>query len=291
MSEVDSQISQKVIQILLNDPKWEWRSESGIVCDLKKQQIVPSEEQMSAIMADLHKRGVILQCSHHEGLWGHHLRVQRPMEMSKEEKSLQEQELWEKDCSVDPVVFLPEPGPKNQMIIPTSCGSSPRNPSMVIDKLPHNLIVKALSDALSHTKEVAVREHIKADRNERVNQFIVSLRRHFGYLPDTYRTEREYLSSQLARKEVWYDLGILNPPNISGLLLGISLDGKQVEKWLTQAEAMTPVYGDLKADIERDLSKLQGSIMVAQACNKVATEINWNADRVLLGMAALLDEM
>ena len=162
---------------------------------------------------------------------------------------------------------------------------------MMIDRLPINLIVKVMSDSLAHVREVAQREHIKADRTDRVNQFIVSLRRNFGYMGDSYRTEREYLSAQLARKEVWYDLGVLNPPSISGLDGHSSLKARDVENWLAQAEAMTPSYGDLKAEIERDLEKIKGSILVAESCNKNVGELNRNADKVLGEMAALAAEM
>lgn len=165
---------------------------------------------------------------------------------------------------------------------------------MVIDRLPTNLIVKALSDAMAHAREVGQREHIKADRSERVNQFIVSLRRQFGYMGDTYRTEREFLSAQLARKEVWYDVGVLNPPSISGLSgtnYPTSLKQRDVEEWLAQAEAMTPSFGDLKAEIEKDLNLMKGSILVAEACNKTTGELNRNADKVLGEMAALAADM
>lgn len=253
-----------------------------------------------------------------------------PMEMSKEERLAGEQELWDKahpldvkreaeqGVVLDPVTFEPRPIPTTTAC-PTPCPPpmedaamcesasegfmlpqhrrqhrhNLRGLAMLIDRLPTNLIVKAMSDAIAHVRQVAVREHIKADRIERVNQFVVSLRRQFGYMGEQFRTEREFLSAQLARKEVWYDVGVLNPPSISGIngMTSTSLKPRDVENWLAQAEAMTPSHGDLKAQIERDLEVIKGSILVAESCNKNVGEINRNADNLMVEMAALAADM
>lgn len=162
---------------------------------------------------------------------------------------------------------------------------------MDINNLPTSKIVHALSQAIAHAREVGLREHIKGDRVERVNQFIVSLRRHFSYMGDEYKTAREFLSAQLARKEVWYDIGVLNPASLTGFSGYSSLKQRDVEGWLAQAEAITPTTGDLKAAIERDLERIKGNLLVAQTCTQAAEEISRNADKVVAEMAALAESM
>lgn len=336
--------SEAILELLLADPQWNYRSAGGMVTALKEQkQWGVTEEEVGKIFLVLEGLGLVVRSKNDNTLFGHTERIkalEKPVEMSKEERSLAEAELWEKHRPIvlaspafvpdegasgpdddmmarnivrlDPHTF--EPVAYNKPIVPANepkkdavlCESADegmlpqhrrqhrqhmRDLRMVIDTLPTNLVVKAIADAIAHNREVANREHIKADRNDRVNQFIVSLRRQFGYMGDTYRTEREYLSAQLARKEVWYDVGVLNPPSISRLDGHSSLKSRDVEAWVAQASAMAPSNGDLKAEIERDLEKLKGSILVAESCNKTAGELNKNADQVLGEMAALASTM
>ncbi len=200
---------------------------------------------------------------------------------------------------LDPNTFTPSPCPSPspdslKSVYMHSYKQSPqRDLTMNIDRLPTTMIVKAISDAMAHSREVSSREHIKADRIERVNQFIVSLRRQFGYLDDTYRHEREFLSAQLARKEVWQDVGVLNLSKTGkfGIDTATALKYRDVESWLAQAEAMTPSFGDLKAEIEHSMERMKGSLLVAEMCNKTSGELNRDADKVLAEMAALAADM
>ncbi len=341
--------SEAILELLLADKQWHYRSAAGMVNALQEhKKYGVTEAEVSRMFLVLEGMGLVVRSKNDDTLFGHAERIkalEKPVEMSKSERSLAEAELWEKNRPIvaaspafvpdegasgpdddmmartgkylDPQTFEPvaynkpiepAPGPAGEPKEDTVLCESPdegmlpqhrrqhrqhlRGLRMVIDSLPTNLIVKAIADAIAHNREVAHREHIKADRSERVNQFIVSLRRQFGYMGDTYRTEREYLSAQLARKEVWYDVGVLNPPSISRLDgYSSSLKSRDVEAWVAQAEAMAPSHGDLKAEIERDLEKLKGSILVAESCNKTAGELNKNADKVLGEMAALASTM
>jgi hypothetical protein len=155
---------------------------------------------------------------------------------------------------------------------------------MLTGYLPENLIVKAITDAMMHAREVSEREHIKADRIERVNQFIVSLRRQLGYMDDKYRTEREYLSAKLTNKEVWYDIGVLNPERIWGIH---DMPYTTVQRWVLQAQAGISVTGNLQQAIDGSLMNLKGTILVAQGCNLVTDQLNKDADKVVSEMAAI----
>lgn len=156
--------------------------------------------------------------------------------------------------------------------------------------LPENLIVKAIVDAMMHAREVSEREHIKADRIERVNQFIVSLRRHLSYMDDKYRTEREHVSANLTTKELWYDIGVLNPERIAGLRGSIPYN--TVQRWVLQAQAgIGSSSGSLQDAIDKALTGLKGTILVAQGCNLVTDQLNKDADKVVSEMAALAADL
>jgi hypothetical protein len=86
-----------------------------------------------------------------------------------------------------------------------------RSPNMLVYNLTaesKKSIATALAKAMAHAQRVSIREHIKADRFERVNQFVTSLRREltvYGVL--SVSTSKDCVAN-LCNKAVWYDIGV-----------------------------------------------------------------------------------
>jgi hypothetical protein len=92
-------------------------------------------------------------------------------------------------------------------------------------------IVIALESAANHAKEVAERPHILADRIERVNIFITSLRKEFSFLRNggqypgceiVRSTFVTYLVKRLCQKSAWIDIGVLAENNLENALLKVA---------------------------------------------------------------------
>lgn len=295
---------EKVEIALRFHPKWQYRSAHAVAKDLEV-----SVESVQQAFDELVKKQLVVR-SPSSGLYGHVLRVD--MEYHKEEKSLREALLWEKSRPLDPNTFIPiDDLSSGESLIGTDmCESAQegidmsgtrkarrerhhqhmKDLVMYTGYLPENLIVKAIVDAMMHAREVSEREHIKADRIERVNQFIVSLRRQLSYMDDKYRTEREHVSANLTTKELWYDIGVLNPERIAGLRGSIQYN--TVQRWVLQAQAgIGSSSGSLQDAIDKALTGLKGTILVAQGCNLVTDQLNKDADKVVSEMAALAADL
>jgi hypothetical protein len=167
---------------------------------------------------------------------------------------------------------------------------SPEALNMLMQQLPTGLIVKALADAITHAQDVSKREHIKADRHVRVNQFVVSLRRHLRYMGDQYGAESSFLIQRLCRQEIWYDIGVLNKEHFRTYDHS-DLPYERIEKWFVQAQSMIPADTSLNCEIEKGMQLLSGFILVAENCNQVTGVLNENADKLLGRMAALAGDL
>lgn len=79
-------------------------------------------------------------------------------------------------------------------------------------------IARALGRAIRHVRRVAIRPHITTDRDERLNQFVVSLRRELVQLKNSTIISVEgynHLCDVLTDKKHWYDIGEPNASNAS----------------------------------------------------------------------------
>ena len=91
---------------------------------------------------------------------------------------------------------------------------------------------KLIRKATRHAQEVAGREHIKADRHERVGHFVTTLRRlidHQGLGPS-----KNGLINGLCRKEIWHDAGELS----EGATFSQPLELWKVKSWVAGAKAL-----------------------------------------------------
>lgn len=140
-----------------------------------------------------------------------------------------------------------------------------------------NAIAAAIGKAVRNAKRIARRDHIKADRIEGVNQFIVCLRREFSYLKDMNDSVKSELSHSLARKEIWYDIGVLHSTIQSYYC---KYPRQQIQKWLDTAERFIRGTDSQKADIEADMEELSSFIQGATACVEQAKRINEASEQV-----------
>jgi hypothetical protein len=130
-------------------------------------------------------------------------------------------------------------------------------------------IAKVIRNAVFHVKRVSVREHIKADRIERVNLFLTSLRNGLNIFRQNFSFFM--LCDSLLRKDMWYEPGILNGTDLLGSPL--LLPRTQVVKWVDMARKN---YGDdtTVAFINHDLEVLDQIVGGCIANCDVAKRIN-----------------
>jgi hypothetical protein len=146
-------------------------------------------------------------------------------------------------------------------------------------------IAGAIGKAMRHAERVSKREHIMADRVERVNQFIVSLRRELGYLTTTASINVSDVSNTLTRKEVWYDIGVLNLSFGSAYSLKFSRD--QIQRWLDEAQKMRNSTDAARYEIEGDLEELERGLTGALVAVEDAKKINQESEVVASQLCVL----
>ena len=159
---------------------------------------------------------------------------------------------------------IPEHYPPNSLsrrmvMAPNNCSSVAKiKEKMMSGKYmdPDEVVGTAISKAIRHSERVAKREHIKADRVERVNQFLVSLRRELGYISSAHPYGAN-LANSLLRKEIWYDLGQIHP---SFPTYGVSFSKDTLVKWMTIAQRLRKTDDAQTDEIKGDLEELERSL-------------------------------
>ena len=118
-------------------------------------------------------------------------------------------------------------------------------------------IADAIGKAVRHAERISKRDHIMADRVERVNLFITSLRREFGYLDQTITGYKGDLTSSLCRKELWYDAGVMNLSGVHDSMYGCKYTRDQIQKWIDEANRQRNSTEAARYQIESDLEELE----------------------------------
>lgn len=135
---------------------------------------------------------------------------------------------------------------------------------------PDKIVVEALRKAVHHAWRVARREHIKANRIERVNQFIVSVRRELSLVnPAFTKDAARDISCALTTKELWHDIGVLSPYATDVTASPLQLP--QVANWVAQVS--TPMFND-NDDIQYSFDELTESLESITAILSEAERIN-----------------
>lgn len=174
---------------------------------------------------------------------------------------------------------------------------NPDNFEMVMSNHYDMKIVEAISAAINSAKEIVRREHIKADRIERVQHFVVCLRRHIGYKIDSSIIKNNYVTA-LCDKALWYDIGIPNGTPDGNKPSGwhqsyVTIE--QVHKWATEARVHAGSASasglTLQADIERDIKNLDASLAVMDTIIAEAQTINAEGEKIIAKMVDVAEEL
>lgn len=145
--------------------------------------------------------------------------------------------------------------------------------------------VTALSKAIRHVDRISRRDHIKADRVERVNLFLTSLRRELGYFASV--TSGHDMVGSLCNKALWYEPGVLNL-NLTGVY-GLRYSKDTIQKWLDAAKRQRDSTESARDLIEGDLEDLERSLNgVVAACDD-AQRINQEGESVASELCHLFE--
>ena len=143
----------------------------------------------------------------------------------------------------------------------------PRTTTDVQDQV----IAKALGKAIRHANRIVKREHIKADRIERVNQFITSVRREVGsaasYMPNSNADLAAWVTHVLSDKSNWHDIGITT-------IIGHST----INKWLVIVQRQAGSADSQSEEILADLEELERSLVGVNQSLFDAERINKESD-------------
>lgn len=138
-----------------------------------------------------------------------------------------------------------------------------------------HLIVEAIGKAIRHTNRVVLRDHIKGDRLERVNQFITSLRREvMSQFNRVSAHMPESIVAYLCDKVVWHDVGV-PAAHLTG-------DKRtRIQDWIMRAQAQSVCRSDAQAElILGDLEELERGLQTVQQQIEQAVRINEEGDRL-----------
>lgn len=167
-------------------------------------------------------------------------------------------------------------------------------------------IARALGRAIRHVRRVTNRPHIDQSREERLSQFVVSVRRELGlvrkadHLSDS---EIHILTRCLAEKKIWYDVGEPRPNTITGTLdaghIGSGYHGSHSSsgsspimhsdliRWVRlskqlENETDSVVY-DIQTDLEeigRGVGDIENSVDEVRRINQEADQIAGNLSKI-----------
>lgn len=142
----------------------------------------------------------------------------------------------------------------------------------------------ALGRAIRHAQRVSEREHIKATRADRVNQFCTSLRRELGYVETrTVITlqQRQHFTGLYCNASAWNDIGV--PSGI-----GITEEASKLLKhWLVIAKRLSHGCSAQAEIILGDLEELERGLVVVKEQAREADRINQEGEAVIDQLCAV----
>lgn len=155
-----------------------------------------------------------------------------------------------------------------------------------------------LSRAIKQTKSSATRDHIKADRNERVSLFVTDLRREICSASTPLDVRHQFGAPRLhnkvidifCRKSVWHDVGVLLPNRVTtgiGSKSMISgLTEESVRDWLSQVVIFEPSMNEV---ILEEMNELDRSMLKFNQQIDQVTRLNTEADEVFNSLVNLIE--
>lgn len=157
--------------------------------------------------------------------------------------------------------------------------------SKTLDKTMSQLIAKSIR----HAESVSRREHIKADRIERVNHFITDLRRELSYLGATNgvdEIQKTNLINGMCRKGIWYDVGHLT--NLS-MMYFQGMNAHDLIRWVNMARTSQLTTKIDEAHIHDDLEDLQRTLGGFDAIIDEVRSINDESEVVAASLCKLFE--
>ena len=154
---------------------------------------------------------------------------------------------------------------------------------------PHHseqdLVADAIGQAIRHAKRVVVRDHIKADRMERVNQFIVSLRTKL--LSGLIRIQHsQELVADLCDKTLWYDIGELG----SQQSRYDKLTNVAIQRLLDLAKRRSNQVDAQSEEILGELEELERGLHGFRLLNEDADRINAESEKLVEDLCMVFDD-
>jgi hypothetical protein len=163
--------------------------------------------------------------------------------------------------------------------------------------VPGSAIVGCLIYAINQTRGTAVREHIKADRLERVNLFITNLRRTIVAIDNLNKHTRDFFVTALCQKEIWYDVAVVGSyprntyvPHNNSITSALRITSLLLDSWCQQALSQSMLEAP-EIDIQVELDALRVQVGAIQSLIKTAEKINADAEPVVDGLVALAEEL
>lgn len=150
-----------------------------------------------------------------------------------------------------------------------------------------DLVADALGQAIRHAKRVVVRDHIKADRMERVNQFVVSLRTRLLSSLTSIQQSKE-LVADLCDKTLWYDIGELGTPQQGGRYN--KLTNVEVQRLLDLSKRRSNQTDAQSEEILGDLEELERGLQGFRLLNEDADRINTEGEKLVEDLCTVFDD-
>ena len=150
---------------------------------------------------------------------------------------------------------------------------------IMTDQASHERMAKAIYEARKHAVSVSKRDHIKADRYERVGLFLTTLRRTLGYIGTKPQ-------GGILDRKVWSDAGRLSVDFAKHI--GISNSADTVEGWVKRAMAMETSVEGISDSINDELEEMKKDVVLFERDIQEAERINQEADVLVGGFVAVL---
>lgn len=173
--------------------------------------------------------------------------------------------------------------------------NSHNDPDADVVNALQGLIPDSIVLAVKTAREVAKREHVKADRIERVNIFITNLRREV-HQASIHREAKRWLVNALCHKSLWQDIGIPDLPLFRQMRYvhkvgggSTTIEEPLVRNWCQRAASMLVVAPE--DEIQRDLDELKRSFGDFGVTIDMAVRINDEAEVVVDRFVQLGEEV
>lgn len=152
-----------------------------------------------------------------------------------------------------------------------------------------DVAIESIASAIVSASTICRREHVKADRTERVGHFVTCLRRVFALI----QRKESWLVDSLCNKAIWYDIGFLGSMFSRHINLGASsyvdVNVKTIEEWVMYARLKADANkGDPIEEIEMQIDTLNSSLGYFRMRQQETNQLLKKADQLAEELADAL---